>query len=146
MLLSYQTIENVDPSDIEAIESGLDRHNLAEAELQKVRRLVVVARTEKNEVCGGAIGRTWGQCCELQQLWVSELHRRRGVGTRLLDQFEQEAMSRECTLIYLDTFSFQARPFYTEHGYTVVLETRGFTNGIVKYTMHKRLPPPEADA
>ncbi|MFM8757484.1 MAG: GNAT family N-acetyltransferase, partial [Limnohabitans sp.] len=142
---SYETLENADPSDIDAIDSGLEGYNQSEPELQQVRRLVVVARTGSKEVCGGALGRTWGQCCELQQLWVSDLYRGSGVGTRLIGEFEQEAKARGCRLIYLDTFSFQARPFYEKHGYVVVLETSGFTKGIVKYTMHKRILLPEDD-
>ena len=58
-----------------------------------------------------------------------------------MNRFEAEAARRACTLIYLDTFSFQARPFYENRGYKVVLETQGFTNSIVKYTMHKQLAP-----
>jgi len=72
-------------------------------------------------------------------MWVSEAVRGQGAGTELMNRFEKEAQRRGCTLAYLDTFSFQARPFYEKRGYKVVLETPGFTNGIIKYTMHKRL-------
>jgi GNAT superfamily N-acetyltransferase len=56
-----------------------------------------------------------------------------------MDRFEAEARRRGCSLVYLDTFTFQAKPFYEKRGFTVALETAGFSNGIVKYTMHKRL-------
>ena len=39
----------------------------------------------------------------------------------------------------LSTFSFQAPGFYAGRGYQTVLETKGFTDGIVKSTMHKQL-------
>lgn len=39
----------------------------------------------------------------------------------------------------LRTFSFQAPGFYAGLGYQTVLETRGCTDGIVKFTLHKQL-------
>lgn len=107
--------------------------------MHNVQQLSVLARDSAGQITGGAIGRTWGKCCELQQLWVSTEARSLGMGTGLMDRFEHEALQRGCLLVYLDTFSFQARPFYEKRGFQVALETHGFTNGIVKYTMHKRL-------
>ena len=43
------------------------------------------------------------------------------------------------TLVYLDTFSFQAPSFYQARGYAEVLRTEGFTGGVIKLTMHKWL-------
>ncbi len=140
MQLTYECSGSPSAADLAAVDSGIDQHNLAEPELRKVTPLSVFGRSSLNSIVGGAIGRTWGQCCELQQLWVAEAARGQGHGTELMDRFEEQAHHRGCLLIYLDTFSFHARPFYEKRGYTVVLETRGFTNGIVKYTMHKRLP------
>ncbi len=39
----------------------------------------------------------------------------------------------------LSTFSFQAPGFYAGRGYQTVLDTRGCTDGIVKFTLHKQL-------
>ena len=86
-------------------------------------------------VVGGAVGRTWGACCELRQLWVAPGYRGQGVGSRMVRMFERRAGERGCRLAYLDTFSFQARPFYEALGYEVVLEIEGFSDGISKYTM-----------
>jgi N-acetylglutamate synthase-like GNAT family acetyltransferase len=104
-----------------------------------MRALHVLARMQDARVCGGAIGRTWGTCCELQQLWVQDAQRGQGIGADLMARFEQEAAPRGCTLVYLETFSFQSPQFYARLGYRVVLETRGFTAGVIKYTMHKQL-------
>ena len=56
-----------------------------------------------------------------------------------MDVFEQNAHSRGCRLVYLDTFSFQAPNFYQARGYVEMLRTEGFTGGVIKRTMHKRL-------
>ena len=130
------------PAPAEAVaivDAGLDSHNIAGAPLGEVQPLHVIAHDPGGAVVGGAIGRTWGECCELQQLWVSAELRSTGIGTQLMDVFEQNAHSRGCRLVYLDTFSFQAPNFYQARGYEEVLRTEGFTGGVIKLTMHKRL-------
>jgi GNAT superfamily N-acetyltransferase len=124
---------------VTVVDAGLDAYNLAEATLNDVQSLHVIAQDAGGTVIGGAIGRTWGACCELQQLWVSAELRSTGIGTQLMDAFEQNARSRACRLVYLDTFSFQAPTFYQARGYEEVLRTVGFTGGVIKHTMHKRL-------
>ena len=146
MPLDFECTENASAKDLEEVDAGISQYNLTEPEIQKVIQLSVFAREDPTEIRGGAVGRTWGQCCELQQLWIAEQARGQRIGTELMDRFENEAQRRGCTLVYLDTFTFQARPFYEKRGYQVVFETQGFTNGIVKYTMHKRLEAAKTEA
>lgn len=123
------------------VDLGLDTHNNTAAPLQDVQALACIAQAADGSVRGGAMGRTWGQCCELQQLWVDETLRLQGQGRRLMQAFEQAAMARGCTTFYLDTFSFQAPAFYRALGYKVVLTLAGYTGGVEKYTMVKHLSP-----
>lgn len=140
MPLAYTVQEKADPAELAVVDSGLGAYNLTEKETQRVRGLHVLVHDDVGAVAGGAVGRTWGECCELMQLWVHEAQRGRGVGARLMALLEDEAARRGCTLVYLTTFSFQAPDFYARLGYEVVLETRGYTGQIVRYTMHKHLP------
>ncbi len=117
------------------VDAGLGAANEAAAPLHEVRALSCFARLPSGEVVGGAVGRTWGSCCELQQLWVEPARRRCGIGKRLVEQFEGSALARGCRIFYLETFSFQAPGLYRSLGYEVRLELRGFSAGIVKYTM-----------
>ena len=123
------------PPEAALVDAGLGAANEAAAPLHEVRRLACIARTADGTVVGGAVGRTWGECCELQQLWVEPAHRRRGLGAQLVRAFEGRAQQRGCRTFYLDTFSFQAPRLYRSLGYEVRLELRGFGHGIVKYTM-----------
>jgi GNAT superfamily N-acetyltransferase len=128
------------PSEaVAVVDAGLDEYNIDSAPLGDVQSLHAIAKDSNGTVVGGAIGRTWGECCELQQLWVSAEWRTSGIGTRLMEAFEQNAHSRGCRLIYLETFSFQAPNFYQSRGYEQVLRTAGFTGGVIKFTLHKRL-------
>jgi GNAT superfamily N-acetyltransferase len=90
-------------------------------------------------VVGGALARWWGECCELQQIWVDEHHRTGGIGRRLVRMVEDEARTRGCSLVYLDTFTFQAPAFYLKLGYEVACELKGFPNNVSKFIMRKGL-------
>ena len=139
-MATFFSADAVAPEWLQAVDDGLDQHNGAVRALQDVRALHVVACGADGQVIGGAVGRSWGRCCELQQLWVADAHRHSGIGTELMRRFEADAAQRQCALIYLDTFSFQAPQFYGKCGFTVLLETRGYTEGIVRFTMQKTLP------
>ena len=83
------------------------------------------------------MGRWWGQCCEIQQLWVKASYRRRGIGTQLIQAFEARAREHGCATFYLETFSFQTPLLYELLGYTVAYEHTVDPHGIVKYVMVK---------
>jgi len=121
------------------VDSGLGEANEAAAPMHDVRPLSAFAQLPTGALIGGAVGRTWGECCELQQLWVDPAQRRRGVGARLVREFERRAETRGCRTFYLETFSFQAPSLYRSLGYEVAHELRGFAPGIVKYLMVRRL-------
>jgi ribosomal protein S18 acetylase RimI-like enzyme len=123
------------------VDAGLGDSNETAAPLHLMRPLGCLARLPAGQVIGGAVGRTWGACCELQQLWVEPQQRRRGIGKVLVQQFEARATTRGCTTFYLETFSFQAPSLYRALGYEVKLELRGFPDGIVKYTMVRSAAP-----
>ncbi len=125
------------PPEAALVDAGLGAANEAAAPLHEVRRLACIARTADGTVVGGAVGRTWGDCCELQQLWVEPSHRRCGIGARLVRAFEDRAQQRGCRTFYLETFSFQAPRLYRSLGYEVRLEISGFGAGIAKYSMVK---------
>lgn len=133
-----------DPDDdgLAAVDRGLDDANRRAApQLADVRTLGCVARDSDGTVIGGAVGRTWGDCAELQQLWVDARQRGRGLGTALLRRFEARAAARGCTLVYCSSFSFQAPAFYRRRGYDETHRIAGFAPGIEKFHYQRRLPP-----
>jgi GNAT superfamily N-acetyltransferase len=80
---------------------------------------------------------------EVSALWVADAVRRHGHGGRLLAAAEAYALERGCIGVFLDTFSFQARPFYERHGYCVFATLADCPPGHESYFLQKRLKQPE---
>jgi ribosomal protein S18 acetylase RimI-like enzyme len=137
--LRLEAHDGVPEAPARIVDAGLGMANERAAPLDGVRPLSCFAY-DGGAVVGGAVGRTWGECCELQQLWVDERYRRRGVATRLVRLFEARAAARGCCTFYLETFSFQAPALYRRLGYEAALTIAGFPDGIVKLLMVRQGP------
>ena len=130
------------PADAARIDAGLGDFNDAAAPLHEVRPLSCFARDTAGAVVGGLVGRTWGPCAEIQQLWVAEACRGEGIATRLVEAFEARASARGCRSFYLETFDFQAPGFYEKLGYRRAFALDVYPHGIVKFTMLREAGEP----
>ena len=131
-----------DPPDealLSVVDQGLGAFNEAAAPLHEVQPLACSAEVEGHGVVGGAVGRLWSGCVELQQLWISESLRGRGLGRQLLKAFEQLAIQRGAQSVFLDTFSFQAPQFYERQGYLCESTNLHYPYGIRKHRYIKLL-------
>ena len=131
-----------DPPDealLSVVDQGLGAFNEAAAPLHEVQPLACSAEVEGHGVVGGAVGRLWSDCVELQQLWISESLRGRGLGRQLLKAFEQLAIQRGAQSVFLDTFSFQAPQFYERQGYLCESTNLHYPYGICKHRYIKLL-------
>jgi GNAT superfamily N-acetyltransferase len=90
-------------------------------------------------VVGGATGHGSLDWVFLQLLFVPPALRGRGIGSELLAKVEEFARTHELIGVWLDTFSFQARPFYERHGYSVVGTIDDYPVGGRLFFMTKRL-------
>jgi ribosomal protein S18 acetylase RimI-like enzyme len=136
-LLTFSSFDAPPEASVLATHRGLDEYNFSVAPLTDVKELASFATDSSGHTVGGAIGRTWGRCCELLQLWVDPSHRSAGVGSRLLQEFEAHAARRGCDIYYLTTLSFQAPDFYRKLGYESLATISGYPNGITKHLMQK---------
>lgn len=135
------SVEDVGREDLETIVEGLVASNAERAELKEEwawAELGVVAR-RNGEVVGGAVGRTGWAWLYVGRLWVAKELRGSGLGSRLMAAIESAARERGCVGVWLDTFSFQARPFYESLGYRQFGELRDFPPGHARHFMAKRL-------
>jgi GNAT superfamily N-acetyltransferase len=100
----------------------------------------VFMRDGQNRVVGGVMGYAFGDWFHVGLLWVEESLRNKGCGTKLLKMIENEAVRCGCRHIDLDTFSFQAKPFYEKQGYTLFATLDNYPEGHNKHFLKKELP------
>ena len=72
--------------------------------------------------------------------FLKNIGRHEGYGSKLINLVEEFAIEKECRLINLDTFSFQAYPeFYKKHGFKVIGVSEDHPKGHNHYYLEKRL-------
>lgn len=121
------------------IELGVDLHNVAATQIPDFHLVTFVLRDTDGEVRGGLLGDVWGGWLHVTHLWVDTPLRHRGWATKLLRRAERHGRERGATDVQLETFSFQARPFYERLGYVVFATLDDCPPGHQKFFLRKRL-------
>jgi GNAT superfamily N-acetyltransferase len=129
----------VTPADEALVVRGLLRFNEDRLGPADERPVKFVARDSKGVVVGGILGQTRWRWLYVAKLWVDERARGHGLGTRLIAAAEDLARSRGCTDVSLDTFDYQARPFYEKLGYELFGTLEGYPPDSRQYYLRKRL-------
>lgn len=99
------------------IGEGLDASNIERAGPYNREEMWIVARDRQGAVRGGLKGQIDCQWLMVDWLWCDPGHRRRGIGTRLLQACEAFARTKGCRGVYLQTATYQAPAFYRHLGY-----------------------------
>lgn len=126
-----------DPQDLDSLVGRLISYNDSRAAPENYRPLAVFLRDAEGCIVGGAIGHTHWEWLFISHFWVSESLRGGGFGRRILSAAEREAVARGCRHAHLDTFSFQARPFYERLGYEVFGVLEDYPPGHARYFLRK---------
>ena len=137
MEIRYEIIEQAEESSANAIRDRLRAYNLHHWEVKERRRYVIEAHDSAWR--GGIVFTVFGNWLEIEFLWIDEAVRGRGVGTELLRRAEEIGLHQGCRYSSLNTMSFQARPFYEAHGYTVKHVQEHYPKTSTKYFLEKRL-------
>ena len=128
-----------DEKEIEYIRRSLERFNDAAVGPDGHTPLRITEHDKDGNVIGGIIGGTYWGWMYVDVLWVHELHRRKGIGSKLLQEAEGIAVQRGCHHVHLDTMSWQAPAFYQKRGYRVVGILPDIPEGNQKYLLAKDL-------
>jgi len=128
-----------DPADIGALEDRIYEFNMQATGHTDGQLYGIFLRDANGTVIGGADGWTWGATCYVKHLFLPEAMRGKGLGSRLMDRIEQEALARHCAMIVLESHDFQAPEFYRKRGYVVAGSVEDYPRGHRNFTLVKRL-------
>jgi GNAT superfamily N-acetyltransferase len=131
--------EHPENDELQLLFQGLTEHALPFTNEPGFQTLVVFVRDEQGRVKGGGLAKVNWNWLHVSILWLSDELRGKGYGRRVMEMLERCGRERGCEQAHLETFSFQARPFYESLGYRIFAELGDYPRGHRKYFMRKRL-------
>lgn len=111
-------------SDKDVLRHGIARFNdetidgLEPIDLEQ--RFHVMARDAAGVLQGGIRATCYWNTLHIELLWLSEDVRGSGIGRKLIDQAEAFAIENKCENAFVETTSWQAKPFYEKNGYRLM--------------------------
>lgn len=138
---SLQITQENDASENERaiVLNGLRAYNRQHSSAPNWLPLTLLARDLEGTIRGGLLGETGWNWLYVEILWIDEAYRGQGYGSALLAAAEKEAQNRGCSSVYLDTFDFQALPFYQQQGYSVFGVLEDYPPGSRRSFLQKHL-------
>ncbi|WP_337264321.1 MULTISPECIES: GNAT family N-acetyltransferase [unclassified Serratia (in: enterobacteria)] len=122
--MNITVTDDLRPEDTEEIRNHLKAYNRQFVGDILNKNIGVFVLDAQGNKMAGLTGNTVGHWLSIDLLWVSESLRGEGVGSQLIKAAEQQAMAEGCKYARVDTFSFQARPFYEKQGYQLQMILR----------------------
>tara|TARA_R110002124_G_scaffold109676_9_gene262824 strand:- start:4544 stop:4975 length:432 start_codon:yes stop_codon:yes gene_type:complete len=128
-------------ADRTVIVDGLLEFNAAASGRPRTAKkdLAVLLQDDAGATLGGLWGEIYSDWLFIELLYVPQGLRGQNLGSRLMAHAEAHARAQNLTGIWLDTYSFQARPFYEKLGFTVVGEIPDMPPGGARYFLSKPL-------
>jgi GNAT superfamily N-acetyltransferase len=131
--------KNANAADVAAVQAGLRAYNVEFIGDPGEEQVTVFLRNSAGEVVGGLLGHIKWHWLYVAKLWIADEYRGKGHGVELLESAEDYARSKNCIGSYLDTFEYQARPFYEKCGYELFGTLNGYPPGSSQFYLSKRL-------
>jgi GNAT superfamily N-acetyltransferase len=121
---------------LEGLGNNILEH-LGDVELGRDIRIFI--QDQAGVVVGGLLASCFGGWMYISLMWVEKSRRNLGCGAQLLQLAEAEAVQIGCTHAHVDTYSFEARPFYEKHGFQLFATLDEYPPGHCKYFLQKPL-------
>lgn len=130
-------------TDAQSITQGITDFNKAsipelepnEAEV----RFFVFAKDDADEVKGGIRASCYWNTLHIELLWLSEACRGQGTGKQLIEAAENFARQNHCEKAFVETTSWQAKPFYEKNGYNLLATLEDRPKGHATHYLSKTL-------
>lgn len=129
-------------NDLSLVEDKILHDKILQFNFEKsgfnAKLFTILVRDDMNNIVGGLKGYCYGNSSFIDILFLDEGVRGNGFGTQLMQLAEQEAKKNDCDFIHLDTFSFQALPFYQKLGYTIFAELE-YKSDVKRFYLKKNI-------
>ena len=125
--------------EMREVRRGLRAYNRPHVDDMDFARITIFLRDGRGAVVGGLLGEVYWGWLYIDALWVSEQLRQQGYGSKLMSAAERAAAEKGCHSVYLDTFDFQALPFYQKLDYEIFGRLENFPHGHTRYFLQKAL-------
>ncbi|MEQ5233455.1 GNAT family N-acetyltransferase [Providencia rettgeri] len=125
--------------DKEELLAGLRSFNTQFLNADRFGSLGIYFKNDDGVMLGGLLASVKANWLCIDYLWVSEIARNDGLGRELMYTAEREAIKLGCIHSLVDTFSFQALPFYEKLGYVKQMSLPDFPEtGMQRHYLTKR--------
>ncbi|HBC7428902.1 TPA: GNAT family N-acetyltransferase [Providencia rettgeri] len=125
--------------DKEELLAGLRSFNTKFLNADRFSSLGIYFKNDDGVMLGGLLASIKANWLCIDYLWVSESARNDGLGRELMYTAEREAKKLGCMHSLVDTFSFQALPFYEKLGYVKQMSLPDFPEtGMQRHYLTKR--------
>ena len=136
----FTVTEQPEDKDREALFAGLGSYNRQFIGSENRGPLAVFDHDADGKLRGGVMASRKGNWLCIDYVWVDDTVRGTGLGSTLLHAAEQQAIAYGCQQALVDTFSFQALPFYLKQGYQQQMSLPDFPQtGMQRYYLTKTL-------
>lgn len=129
---------DVSPNDEEYVKRRLGEYNIAITGHSDYEPAYFILRDSESTIRGALLAYVWGGWLHVDVFWIEESLRGQGWGTKMLEAAHKIGQEKGAVAAWLDTFSWQARPFYERFGYETVFTVGDNPVGFARHYMQKK--------
>lgn len=141
MEYTFHLTDNSDEAIKREITQPLVEYNTKHAGKSNFRVLAIPIEDKGKKIIGGLYGKTSFQWLFIELLYVPESMRGTGIGKKLIQMAEREAIARGCHSVWVDTYEFQAKGFYEKLQYQEFGRLPNYPNDFTRYFFKKKFDP-----
>lgn len=123
------TVGRPNPKDYRVLVNGMLTYHAKQGHPRRSEVINIFLKDKYKKVFGGIIATVLWNGIEINSLWVDKSIRKQGWGRKLMAMAENEGKIRGCTIVYTNTFTWQAPKFYLKLGYKPYGELKNFPPG-----------------
>jgi GNAT superfamily N-acetyltransferase len=122
-----------------AVEDGLSAFNNRIVGSTAPIPVQIAVRDDSGTIRGGIVARIWLDTLYVNLVWIDDALRGHGHGKAMMEMVEAEGRKHGATQVWLNTLSWQARPFYEQLGYACFGEMPVANGKHKRYFLQKAL-------